>query len=195
MVISLLYGIWYNYLDSASYCPSKHNPTTCVQVGEIMGGGAIYQFWNILGHIIPSLCVSLYFRSISMLLVGLLISSSVMDSPLWGEMRLLFYNEAGLWHCPDGICEFTNGCTAQYEETHNLFEWIVFYYNPIGSYPVWGEHWPIECSPTSALIFWSIVARVSIAIMLISWQTSVEKRGRIFSIKNILLTARKRQKL
>jgi hypothetical protein len=189
IIVSVLYGIWFNYLDSASYCYDDSSyKKNCTPIGEILGKNNNYQIWNILGHTIPSLIFFLYFKKIELLIIGLLVSSSIMDSPLWGLARLLFYNDTGLWNCLDGKCEFTDGCAVKYSTTYNLLEWIVFYYNPIGTYPVWDEDgdpgWPAKCLPTSSIIFWSLIIRISIAVLLINWQNTIEKRGEVFSLKN-----------
>ena len=59
---------------------------------------------------IPSLFIFLYFRKIELRSVSLLISTTIMDSPIWGIMRLVLYENVGLWHCADGNCEPKNGC-------------------------------------------------------------------------------------
>jgi hypothetical protein len=117
-----------------------------------------------------------------------------MDSPIWGIMRLVLYENVGLWHCADGKCEPTHGCDVNYEQTSIVYEWMIFYYNPFGFYPVWEDYWPIECSPTSALIFWSLVLWVSIAIVIIGWQERVEKKGKRFSIIKELIAIIKQNK-
>jgi hypothetical protein len=194
ILVSIIYGVWFNFLDSAAYCYLNNEQEVCKPIGEALGHNNLYQTWNIIGHLIPSLFLFLYFRKIELLFVSLLISTSIMDSPIWGIMRLVLYENVGLWHCADGKCEPTHGCDVNYEQTSIVYEWMIFYYNPFGFYPVWEDYWPIECSPTSALIFWSLVLRVSIAIVIIGWQERVEKKGKRFSIIKELIAIIKQNK-
>src|SRR5437879_9845246 len=87
--IAIIYGVWFNFIDTIIYC--YNNNSICKSLGEIFGGNIYYQPWNVLGHMIPGLFLLLYFRSkkeelaiIELFLAGILISTAIMDSPLWG---------------------------------------------------------------------------------------------------------------
>src|SRR5215472_6558755 len=90
--IAVIYGVWFNFIDSLNYCYfDNNNKNTCVSVGQMFGGDLKYQPWNIVGHMIPGLFLLLYFWSkrgelaiIELFLAGILISTATMDSPLWG---------------------------------------------------------------------------------------------------------------
>jgi hypothetical protein len=87
ILISFGYGVWFNYLDSAKYC--SDNGQICEDIGKILGGNSIYQLWNVIGHCIPGLFLLVMTpKRWGLFLAGVLISSSVMDSLLWGVMRL-----------------------------------------------------------------------------------------------------------
>lgn len=181
--ISIVYGIWFNYLDSAAYCPNSNGE--CMAVGEILGGNTLYQPWNIIGHCIPALLLLTIFPKKSELFIAsILISSAVMDSPLWGVMRLV--NGLPLWHMENG-----QNFVPTSVDWNGLWQWIVYYYNPIGTYPVWGDDWPEGSGlPNAALIFWSVALRVIIAVVFILWQKKQEEEGKEFSIKDILTLKR-----
>lgn len=110
---------------------------------------------------------------------GALISSAVMDSPLWGIIRLDVHNLA-LWHA-----EF-NGkeLVRNFVSTNYLNEWISYYYNPIGLYPVWNGtqsnakniNGLTFDSPNAATIFWSLVGRIILACFLIYYEIEPIKR-------------------
>ena len=72
-----------------------------------------------------------------------LISSVVMDSPLWGVIREEGHN-LPLWHIVETEENFVNTCDVD--------KWIQFYYNPGGSYGVWDIS---SGFPSAAMIFWS----------------------------------------
>jgi hypothetical protein len=188
IIIAIGYGIWFNVLDSAIYCVPPNKPVPpeirerlvnidkqhCIEVGLVLGGNVKYQPWNIIGHCIPGLFLLLSDRNkVELFLAGVLISSTVMDSPLWGIMRLM--HDGPLWHCKETE---NNRCT-NFEDTYNMDKWIAFYYNPIGLYSVWNDNW--HGQPTAAFIFWSLIARVVLAIVLIRWQRKQE-------LKNINIT-------
>lgn len=124
----------------------------------MLGGNSIYQPWNIIGHGIPTLFLLFYDRKKwEYALVGFLISTVVMDSPIWGVDVLYAHPNQDLWK--------ENGVP-----THNLWEWIAFYYNPVGSYGVW-DNW----FPPAWLMFWSVAGRIAVAIGLILYQHGREK--------------------
>jgi len=141
--IAIAYGAWFDCLDSL------------VGAGELFGGNVIYQPWNILGHFIPALFMLLFFpKKIEMFVAAFLISTVVMDTPLWGIERLYLHNGI-LWN--------------QTGNTNSLAKWIAFYYNPLGFYGVWGSAFP-----TASILFFSIVARLGSAIGLIWYQHKLE---------------------
>jgi hypothetical protein len=179
--ISIVYGIWFNYLDSAAYCPPNSNGI-CIAVGEILGDNTFYQPWNIIGHCIPALLLLTIFPKKSELFIAsILISSAIMDSPLWGVMRLA--HGLPLWHIEDG-----QNFVPTSIDWNGVWQWIIYYYNPIGSYPVWGDNWPEGSGlPNAALIFWSVALRVIFAVIFILWQKKQEAEGKEFSIKDIIL--------
>ena len=185
ILISFAYGIWFNYLDSAKYCldsedilkikegiqktniiisasdwekiiQSISTTNICKDIGQILGDNSIYQPWNIIGHCLPGLfLICMIPKKWELFIVGILLSTAIMDSPLWGIMRLA--HDLPLWHIVNG----------QFQDTTNIMDWIFFYYNPIGTYQVWKDSWPIDGQPTAALIFWSVVGRISLGILLI----------------------------
>jgi hypothetical protein len=86
-------------------------------------------------------------KKLELFVAGVLISTVVMDSPLWGVERKFFH---GLPLCvgvdkPDG------------NHTHitewRIGNWITYYYNPVGFYPVWDGSWLFLGFPTVAGIF------------------------------------------
>jgi hypothetical protein len=167
--IAVAYGTWFNYLDSAKYCYLNiTNNIRCADIGEILGNNRIYQPWNIIGHCLPGIFLLLMMpKRWELFIAGLLLSTAVMDSPLWGVMRL-YAHGLPLWHTVN----------ENFEDTTKIIDWIVFYYNPVGSHKVWKDSWPVEGQPTAALIFWSLVARVVIAILLVTWQERQEMKKR-----------------
>jgi hypothetical protein len=141
-----------------------------MNVGKLFDNNSLYQPWNIIGHFIPGLFLLLFLpKKIELVIVGVLISSSIMDSPLWGIVRIV--NGDPLWHM-EGKVNFV--------ETNNLIEWIVYYYNPIGDHQVWKDSWPIKGQPTAALIFWSIIARIVGSIILIKWEDKQDREKKRF---------------
>jgi hypothetical protein len=186
--ISIVYGIWFNYLDAAAYCPP--NPDgKCIPVGKILGDNKYYQPWNIIGHAIPALLLlTLFPKKTELFLASILISSAVMDSPLWGVMRLA--HGLPLWHIAEGV-----NFVPTTIDLNGLWQWIVYYYNPIGAYPVWADNWPEGSGlPNAALIFWSVALRVVFAMALILWQKKQEAEGKEFSLNNIILLRKYRKK-
>lgn len=69
ILVSIIYGVWFNFLDSAAYCYLNKEQEICKPIGEALGHNNLYQTWNIMGHMIPSLFIFLYFRKIELLLV------------------------------------------------------------------------------------------------------------------------------
>ena len=154
--IAIAYGAWFDYLDSLA------------RAGELFGGNAIYQPWNIIGHFIPALFMLLFFpKKIEMFVAAFLVSTVVMDTPLWGVERLYLHHGA-LWN--------------QSGDTKSLSDWIAFYYNPLGSYGIWDKAFP-----TATIMFFSIVARLGAAIGLIWYQHKLELRLKTpVSLKNMV---------
>jgi hypothetical protein len=191
VAIAVGYGIWFNYLDAAVYC-AERNPepspkfckTATVPIGKILRDNQFYQPWNIIGHCLPGLFILLLMpKRVELFLAAVLISSAIMDSPLWGVMRLAL--NLPLWHIEDG---------KNFIETWDLWQWIVYYYNPLGTYPVWGDSWLGKGLPNAAIIFWSVALRVIFAGILIGWQIRQEEQGKEFSLKKIILLTRYREK-
>ena len=185
IVVSITYGMWFNLLDSLTYCQStsesNHSFThQCTSIGQIFAGSneysnQFYQPWNIIGHCLPGLFMALMFREkkLELFVAGVLISTVVMDSPLWGFERKFFHG-LPLW---DGIPPFT----------YNVVDWIKYYYNPVGFYSVWDTNWLFPNFPNAVTIFWSLVARITAAILLIWYQHREETNGRHFSLKSMLI--------
>jgi len=164
--IALAYGTWFNYLDSAKYCYQVSiNNKECVDIGKILGSNKIYQPWNIIGHCLPGIFLLLMMpKRWELFVAGLLLSTAVMDSPLWGVMRL-YAHHVPLWHGD-----------KPFQDTSNILEWIVFYYDPFGPHQVWNDSWPFDGQPTAAFIFWSLVLRIIISIWLILLQEKQEMK-------------------
>ena len=127
-------------------------------IGEMLGGNMIYQPWNVIGHIIPALFLVLYKTSkLEVAIAAILISTVVMDTPVWGAEVLYLH--------PNQQLPMAGNST-----TPDLWEWSKFYYNPIGTYGVWGDP-----PPSAALIFWSMVGRIGLAVFMIWYQIRWEK--------------------
>jgi hypothetical protein len=177
--VAIIYGVWFNYLDSAAYCDDEGIYENCIAVGETLGGSTYYQPWNIIGHCIPGLFLLLIMpKKVELFIAGILISSAVMDSPLWGVMRFAHVPPLPLWHMEGEI---------NFVVTWSLWEWIVYYYNPIGSYAVWEDYWLAPGLPNAAMIFWSVAVRIILAAVLIIWQNRQEDDGKEFSLREIML--------
>jgi len=177
IVVAIVYGLWFNVLDSAAYCKDKTQPKDCIAIGVILGENNIYQLWNIIGHIIPGLFLALYFKKrLEYFVAGIFVSSAVMDSPLWGVARVL--HGLPLWHSEPN---------NPFAITYSLNDWIIYYYNPIGHYQVWENPWIFPGFPTASVIFFSVVLRIVFAGLLIYWQDRQEREGKEFSLKDILL--------
>jgi hypothetical protein len=161
ILVSISYAVWFDLLDSIADCPVKDIPINCKSIGEIFGGNQFYQPWNIAGHFIPALFM-FFFKPlrIEYFLAVFLISTAVMDSPIWGIERLSRGNL--LW-------------TENHIPTTSIIEWIKYYYNPIGFYSVWDHDWLFPNFPSAAAIFWSIVVRVG-AVSLFIWYEYLHKR-------------------
>jgi len=172
IIVSFAYGIWFNFVDSAAYCNDlllNIIDERCLYVGKLFGDNSIYQPWNIIGHFLPGLFLLLFLpKKIELVIVGVLISSSIMDSPLWGIMRIS--QGLPLWHMQGEL---------NFVETNNFIEWLFYYYNPFGDYQVWKDPiltWLSPGLPTSALIFWSLIGRIIGSIILIKVE---DKQDRI----------------
>lgn len=187
IAIALLYGTWFNVLDSAGYCQNKQELTSVscdekcdvLPAGDLFGGNEYYQPWNVIGHLIPGLFLVLWSpKKVELFVAGALISSVVMDSPLWGVIREEGH-DLPLWVL--GKTDFVNTC--------DVGKWIQFYYNPAGFYGVWEFS---NSFPSAALIFWSLVARSLVAGLLIWWQAKQEEDGKEFSLPKLVLRIGKR---
>ena len=179
--VAFVYGIWFNFLDSAAYCPES-NATGCnenckpISIGQMFGGDSIYQPWNVIGHCIPGLFLLWWTpKKFELFVVSVLVSSAIMDSPLWGVMRL--EQNLPLWHINENGENFSNTCS--------LLEWVSYYYNPVGLYPVWNTPMGL---PNAALLFWSIVIRIIGAGLLI-WVQARQEPEREFSLRKLLVRA------
>ena len=179
---SIIYGIWFNYLDAAAYCYYTNSSKICISIGEILGGNEYYQPWNIIGHCIPALLLLTIFpKKFELFIASILISSAIMDSPIWGVMRLV--NDLPLWYIEDG-----KNFVPTSLDLNGLWNWIIYYYNPVGSYPVWEDNWPEGSGlPNAALIFWSVALRVIFAMALILWQKKQEADGKEISLSDIII--------
>lgn len=186
IAIALLYGTWFNVLDSIGWCKNQQEKSeTCdekcnvLPIGDLFGGNAYYQPWNVIGHLIPGLLLVLWApKKVELFVAGALISSVVMDSPLWGFIREEGHN-LPLWVLD--TYDFVNTC--------DVGKWIQFYYNPAGLYGVWEFS---NSFPSAALIFWSLIARSLVAGLLIWWQAKQEEEGKEFSLPKLVLRIGKR---
>lgn len=184
IIISITYGIWFNLLDTLVYC--QNSGVSCISIGNIFGGPNFYQSWNIAGHFIPGLFMLLAFKQhrLELFLAAFLISTVVMDSPLWGIEREVAHG-LPVWQ-GDAHLD-TSKCPVGQPITYHINEWIMFYYNPVGTTLVWDCHWLFPNFPTGAVIFWSLVGRISAAILLIWYQERIESRGQYFSLKELFI--------
>jgi hypothetical protein len=100
-----------------------------------------------------------------------------MDSPLWGVVRI-YEHALPLWHIGmnQNMASFSNICDIKI--------WILFYYNPVGSYGVWNI---MDAIPNASMIFWSLIGRSLGAGLLIWWQDRQEKEGKEFSLPKLVL--------
>ena len=188
IAVAIVYGIWFNILDSAGYCLNQKELLikTCdekckvVPVGDMFGGDLSYQPWNVIGHLIPGLFLVWWTpKKVELFVAGALISSVVMDSPLWGVIRI-GEHALPLWYInTPNASSFTNTC--------DITKWIPFYYNPVGTYGVWN----ISIFPTAAVIFWSLIGRLLAAGLLIWWQAKQERDGKEFSLPKLILKSGK----
>jgi len=185
IVVAIIYGIWFNLMDSLSHCEIKkengESKEICTSVGAIFGGNAIYQPWNIIGHFLPGLFLALLFKEkkLELFIAGALISTVVMDSPLWGVERKVFHGQA-LW-------EGVKGNLSSHQITYSITNWTKYYYNPGGFYLVWDNSWIFHNFPNAAAIFWSIVGRIVAVVLLIWYQHKIESSGKQFSLKNLIM--------
>jgi hypothetical protein len=188
IAVAICYGIWFNLLDSIAYCQQSDNNNnqfshTCTSIGAIFGGNQLYQPWNIIGHFLPGLFMALLFKEkkLELFVAGALISTVVMDSPLWGVERRFFHG-LPLWQGvdrPDG--------NHIHVIAWRIGDWIIYYYNPIGFYSVWDHDWLFPHFPNAATIFWSIAGRIAAAVLLIWYQHKVESNNKYFSLKKLLV--------
>jgi hypothetical protein len=189
--IAVLYGLWFNILDSAGIClnhdkilsNSCDNKCIILPVGKMFEGDQIYQPWNVVGHLIPGLFLVWWTpKKVELFVAGALLSSIVMDSPLWGMVRV-YEHALPLWYINSNVVmnSFSNIC--------DIHKWIQFYYNPVGTYGVWDIHRSI---PSASIIFWSLIGRSLGAGLLIWWQAKQEKEGKEFSLPKLILKIVKR---
>ncbi|MGB5090195.1 MAG: hypothetical protein WBN72_04540, partial [Nitrososphaeraceae archaeon] len=132
-----------------------------------------------IGHLIPGLFLVWWSpKKVELFVAGALISSVVMDSPLWGVIREEGH-DLPLWVL--GKTDFVNTC--------DVSKWAQFYYNPAGFYGVWEFS---SSFPSAAVIFWSLVARSLAAGLLIWRQAKQEEDGKDFSLPKLVLRIGKR---
>jgi hypothetical protein len=143
------------------FCFNVPNTQSCIPIGDIFGGNLLYQPWNVAGHAIPLAFIYVFHKKkFEYPLAGLLLSTAVMDSPLWGGIRLL--RSASLWcaHPSPPVCTF--------------YEWVFYYYNPIGGYLVWSSPFFFPNFPSAALMCWSLVGRFVACGFLMLLQRRIE---------------------
>jgi hypothetical protein len=187
IAVAIVYGLWFNLLDTVAFCEFsvKDSKVNCNSIGQIFGGNSLYQAWNIVGHSLPGLFMLFGFKEhrLELFLAGFLLSTVVMDSPLWGIERKVFHG-LSLW---DGVEDTTASnpehCPVKHSITYSIKDWINYYYNPLGFYLVWDCSWLFPNFPTAAAIFWSLVGRIVAAVLLIWYQEKIESRGQYFSLK------------
>jgi hypothetical protein len=177
VVVAVIYGLWFNFLDSAAYITESNQNITA---GMMVGGKSdneVYQPWNIIGHCIPGLILLAFFpKKFELFIASILISSAIMDSPLWGAAKLM--HNLPLWYMVNGV-----NFVPTTIDFNGFLQWITYYYNPIGFYPVWEDNWPKDSGlPNAALIFWSVILRFIFAILLIYWQDRQERMNKEFSL-------------
>jgi hypothetical protein len=186
IVVAITYGVWFNLIDSLAHClPSSNNTTfdhTCTSIGTIFGGNGVYQLWNIVGHFLPGLFMALLFKKnkLELFIAGVLISTLVMDSPLWGIERKVVH----------GLPLWMGNTTSDGNHTHitewHIEKWVKYYYNPEGFYLVWDHYWLFPGFPNAATIFWSIVGRAGAAFLLIWYFYKIESKNQESSLKRII---------
>jgi hypothetical protein len=54
--------------------------------------------------------------------------------------------------------------TQNHIPTTSIFEWIKYYYNPVGFYGAWDHDWLFVNIPSAATIFWSILVRIVVVL-------------------------------
>jgi hypothetical protein len=173
IVVATVYSIWFDFLDTLVYCQPQGVTNDCKSIGQIFGGNQSYQVWNIAGHFIPGV-IMLVFRPmrIELVFVGFLISTIIMDSPLWGVERLWHGNV--LWQ-------------EKQSQTTSFVKWLIYYYNPFGLNRVWDHDWLFSNFPTAAMILWSLTARIVCVILWIWYQNKQELKEENFRSKGYLL--------
>lgn len=113
---------------------------------------------------------------LELFIAGILVSTAVMDSPVWGIARIS--HGLPLWHAD---------ASGSHVPTSDISEWIVYYYNPVGSYLVWDSPWLFPEFPSAAAIFWSVFARFAAAAVIIGWQYRKEhKDNREYSLSEVI---------
>jgi hypothetical protein len=120
-------------------------------------------------------------KKLELFVAGALISTVVMDSPLWGIERKFFHG-LPLW---DGLDELNGNHT--HITSWRVGDWIMYYYNPVGFYSAWDHDWLFPHFPNAATIFWSIVGRIAASVLLISYQHKKESNNEYFSLKKLLV--------
>ena len=151
IAVALLYGTWFNIVDSAGYCLNQEKlqescdeKCSVLSIGQYLEDISSINLWNVIGHLISRLFLVWWTpKKVELFVAGDLISSVVMDSPLWGVIREEGHN-LPLWHIVETEENFVNTCDVD--------KWIQFYYNPGGSYGVWDIS---SGFPSAAMIFWS----------------------------------------
>lgn len=162
-LLSFLYAMWFNWLDTIPGVgaflsePGQHESAA---LNSGLAGDTGYQIWNWLGHFIPASFYLIMLRGAykTFWIAAGLLSTGVMDSPLWGVTRML-----------RGYADMDNGFWCRGAQDFDFpqcgfADWLAFYYNPIGAYPVLPAFPVGEASivVTSAAIFWSFLLRISL---------------------------------
>jgi hypothetical protein len=73
---------------------------------------------------------------------------------MWGIVRL--WHGLPLWH-------------SDQLPTFSIVDWIIYYYNPFGFYPVWDSPWIFPGFPNAPAIFWSVIGRTAAAVIILLW--------------------------
>ncbi len=195
--VSIAYGVWFDAIDSVSCCPPRYSVTLAnsgalpgneplrIPIGEIFGGNVVYQAWNILGHLIPAFALVMFYpKKFELFIAAALISSTIMDSPIWGIMKLYWHGDDLTKNMP------RDNLLCNRVHTRDFKEWIFYYYDPKGQCLVWNEAWPskdyLPNVPNGTVIFWSIVLRGAGAGYLIWHQNKKERKGEEFSLLRLV---------
>ncbi len=168
IIISFFYGVWFDFADSIP-------DIGLAFVNPFFGN--YYQVWNYIGHgLAGSFWVFVDHRNWRFWAAAILISTVVMDSPLWGLIREFDVNGHDFWCDPDPIIPFN------YRKHCTFTEWFHFYYNWVGNYSVLGKESTYHPSgttifiPSASIIFWSLAGRGVLAWWFI--RSAYKQKGR-----------------